>query len=579
MAVTKKNILSLLSGILLLSLLFNPVKDILDISHQSCLFVSVLLACIMAVLTIFLDNRRIGRITIIDILFIVIAIGGTCYCRPDFNLYSLARFALIGLYWSIRQSWGLNPLLLYTIVLVSILILSAIGYMQLWQLLPSNHSHFYITGAYGNPTIFAGMLCLLISVPVSILFYFKKGKLSGFIYYLSISVCLFALPALWLTHCRSAWIAFLSVICYAVYHRFSLSFRWSVSVCVVAFLLVCWLYQLKPASVNGRILIWKVTAQMIKEKPLLGFGPHGFTANYMLFQSEYLKTKGTIHDKLLADNNHYVYNEPLRCMVEYGIIGLLLYFYLIYVIFSFKEKDAFEISVKAVWIAGIVWGFFSYPDQSFPILVILTVALAIISNRQKKSVIRSFYCWYDILRGSVLVVIMAQSCCLIKMYRYERKLYDIARQSANRQPEETVVELSQLELAMRNEKIYWTYYCYILDKLQRDTILLNKIYHWEYLYPSTHTYILKGDAFSRIGKLKEAECAYQTAYYMAPSRQKARYKLVLLYQKQGRMEEAVHLTKELLTEKVKVYGFETYEMHRELKRIFENHSHNHSLNH
>lgn len=56
---------------------------------------------------------------------------------------------------------------------------------------------------------------------------------------------------------------------------------------------------------------------------------------------------------------------------------------------------------------------------------------------------------------------------------------------------------------------------------------------------------------------------------MVPSRQKARYKLALMYYQQKRISEANRLANEVLTEKVKVYGFETYEMHRELRRIFE----------
>ena len=121
------------------------------------------------------------------------------------------------------------------------------------------------------------------------------------------------------------------------------------------------------------------------------------------------------------------------------------------------------------------------------------------------------------------------------------------------------------------------YYCHILHRLQKDTVLLENIYHWEYLHPSTHTYILKGDALQRLGRIKEAEKAYWTAHYMVPSRQKARYKLVLLYQSQGRTSDAYGLAYEILTEKVKVYGFETYEMHRDLERIFENQLNNYSL--
>ena len=113
------------------------------------------------------------------------------------------------------------------------------------------------------------------------------------------------------------------------------------------------------------------------------------------------------------------------------------------------------------------------------------------------------------------------------------------------------------------------YFGHTLYKSQRDSILLDKITYWEQLYPSTHTYILKGDALQRTDKIKEAETAYWAAHFMVPSRQKARYKLALMYYQQKRISEANRLANEVLTEKVKVYGFETYEMHRELRRIFE----------
>ena len=64
---------------------------------------------------------------------------------------------------------------------------------------------------------------------------------------------------------------------------------------------------------------------------------------------------------------------------------------------------------------------------------------------------------------------------------------------------------TNLETAMKNETIFWPYYCHTLYKSQRDSILLDKITYWEQLYPSTHTYILKGDALQRTDKIKEAE--------------------------------------------------------------------------
>ena len=570
MIIIRKNILSLFTGVIILSLLFNPVKGILDIPHQSCLFTSISLSTLIGISTFFSSNRLIQRPTVIDWLFILIAIGSIYFYPPHSSLYGLARFALVIIYWGIRQTGGLNATILYYVILAAIIILSAIGYLQVFHVFPSYHPDFEITGPYGNPTIYAGMLALLLTVPTITLLHFKKSIIPAHLYFMSIFIYAMALPALWLTNCRSAWIAILAIIGYAIHHRFSCSVRWGLFTLLLIGLLSFWLYQLKPASANGRVLIWKVTTQMVKEKPFSGFGPHGFNTYYMHFQGDYLQEKGTIGDKRLADNNHYVYNEPLRWTVEYGIPGLLLYIGILYIIFSYKEREIRSLSAKTICIAGLVWGFFSYPDQAFPILVIMVIALAEMSNQQKKSIVKQFSYKSIFLKTLLLFAIVGEGVLLKRMYRNQHELHQISQYSINRPSEEIISDLSHLESAMKNETIFWIYYCHTLDKCQKDTTLLEKIINWERLYPSTHTYILKGDALQRTGKLKDAEVAYWTAHKMVPSRQKARYKLALLYYRQGRIPEAVELANEILTEKVKIYDFETYEMHRELRRIFEN---------
>ena len=569
MAITRKNIVSLLIGFLLLGLLFNPIKEIPDVPHQSFLFTCTFLATVIGIAAFYPTKQFIHRLTIIDLLVILIAVGNIYFYPPTSNLFGLARFALIILYWSIRQTGGLNGTLLNTIILITTLVLSIIGYMQILHILPSHHPHFDITGPYGNPTIYAGILCLLLSAPIMVLSHFKSDAIHRYTYLVSFLTCIIALPILWLTHCRSAWIAVLAIISYSIYSRFSISFRWGISTLITIALLSYLLYQFKPASADGRILIWKVTAQMIKEKPFTGFGPHGFTANYMHFQSEYLKKEGSIYEKQLADNNHYVYNEPLRWTVEYGIAGLLLYIGILYCIFSYKKSEIQSLSAQAIYIAGLVWGLFSYPDQTFPILAVMTIALAEMSNRQRECVIKQLPHKYIFLKAVIFLAIAGQEALLIKIFQCHRELYQISHRTSSQSPEEIITSLSQLETAMKNETIFWPYYCHTLYKLQRDSILLDKITYWEQLYPSTHTYILKGDALQRTDKIKEAETAYWAAHFMVPSRQKARYKLALMYYQQKRISEANRLANEVLTEKVKVYGFETYEMHRELRRIFE----------
>lgn len=156
MIIISKNILSLFTGVIILGLLFNPVKGILDIPHQSCLFTCISLSILIGISTFFSENRLIQQLTVIDLLFILIAIGSIYFYPPHSSLYGLANAALVIIYWSIRQTGGLNATILYSVILTAIIILSGIGYLQILHILPSHHPDFEITGPYGNPTIYAG---------------------------------------------------------------------------------------------------------------------------------------------------------------------------------------------------------------------------------------------------------------------------------------------------------------------------------------------------------------------------------------------------------------------------------------
>lgn len=87
-------------------------------------------------------------------------------------------------------------------------------------------------------------------------------------------------------------------------------------------------------------------------------------------------------------------------------------------------------------------------------------------------------------------------------------------------------------------------------------------------HPTPSLFIIKGDILQEQNELEEAETAYLTAANMVPSRQKAKGRLVFLYKRMGRQKKAQRLARKLLTEKIKNYGFDTFELHEKLKKEF-----------
>ena len=101
----------------------------------------------------------------------------------------------------------------------------------------------------------------------------------------------------------------------------------------LTFILIAGLAQTKKASSEGRILIWKLSAQMALEKPL-GCGYGLFEKNYNIYQSTYF-SKGCSNstEKENADHVFMPYNDTLEHAIEGGGIGacfyLLIYIYVI----------------------------------------------------------------------------------------------------------------------------------------------------------------------------------------------------------------------------------------------------------
>lgn len=566
----KEKIQPLFIGMFLCCILFHPIQEIPDTIHHSSLFACIVLSVLTGICTIFLYYRKVIYLHCIDLLVWGIFISSIWFYPPNTHLFGLARFALIIVYYSIRQSENTNNISIYYCILITIVILSVTGYLQLFDILPSYHPVFTLTGPYANPNIYAGVLSLLLSIPLTVLLSYPiQNKLSARLRAVTASICFIAFPLIVLSNCRASWIAILAVVGYMIYHRYTFTIRWRIITITLIILSIYGFYQLKPDSANGRILIWKVTARMIQDKPLTGFTPSGLIANYMHYQADYLKETSNIQEKWLADNNHSIYNEPLRWTATYGIAGLLVYLCIVYLILLYRPRDICSLAAKMMCISSLAWGLFSYPEQTYPIQLLTIIALAKMSNKQSKILLQIPSALSKCSRVFILFTIIWMGAKGVIMYQNHKELFNLSQNAIKLPVQQLLARLSRLETTMKKETVFWPYYCYTLDRLRQDSLLLSKIGNWERLYPSTHTYILKGDVLFRTGKLQEAENAYRIASNMVPSHQKARYKLVLLYHRQGRIYEAKQIAQEILSEKIKNYSFETYEIHRELQKILE----------
>lgn len=279
-------------------------------------------------------------------------------------------------------------------LLLSLLLLAGIadagyGLGQLYGFWPSHHHLFPLTGSFFNPGPYSGWLACIVPVAVYGIIQNRRSTGNPWVNYMSWSYLVLAALVLFPASSRAAMLAVASGTLVVAWPRIRNSSYWQHNwikgaVASVMILGLAGLYLMKKDSADGRLLIYKVTADMIAEAPVLGWGWDGFPGMYNNFQAVYFENgRGTEQEKYLADNVTYGFNELLEFTAEMGILGLLLAAGLVLLlILKWRHRtDVQKIRPVnylglGVGVAWLVFALFSYPMSIPALAIILPVTLA-----------------------------------------------------------------------------------------------------------------------------------------------------------------------------------------------------------
>jgi tetratricopeptide (TPR) repeat protein len=138
--------------------------------------------------------------------------------------------------------------------------------------------------------------------------------------------------------CRTAEIGIIIILALVFQRRFHLlqwiilKLTWTKKILVVStaitliYLLAILSFCFKKESTQGRKLIWYISAGMIKDKPLMGYGYGMFERNYNLAQAAYFEAgKGSKGETRNASQTFMAYNEYLENAIEGGFVGCLFF--------------------------------------------------------------------------------------------------------------------------------------------------------------------------------------------------------------------------------------------------------------
>ncbi len=266
-----------------------------------------------------------------------------------FSLPYLLRVGLLG--WkSVERGW----LLMLAVQLVTLL-------LQARGTVSSYNSFFPLTGINENPNVTAILLVMV----VPLLWERGKGKKYRILYGILLTITLLFVVLL---KCRTAYVGLADMVLVEVVSQNKVQGWWRqrtalkrtgmVSGLVLVLLLSGFgLYQMKQDSADGRRLVWKVSAEMVKAHPW-GIGTGMFEHDYNLQQGAYFASgEATDAERWVSDTVYMAYNDYLEQGVETGLPGaiLLITFYgvLLWSAYRRGNRIALMLTAAAVVMSGI----------------------------------------------------------------------------------------------------------------------------------------------------------------------------------------------------------------------------------
>ncbi len=470
---------------------------------------------------------------------------------------------------------------------------SIFGILQLYDMYPVHHVQFKITGTFFNPAPYAGFL--VVSLPWGLLLTAinqnnRLGKAINWLGYVSACLIFIAISS---SQSRAAYLGLGSVL--LVWLSVSLhpllyvkrilntSYKRTLAYIIVPLLVACvflGLYRFKKDSASGRILIWKVAVRTIAEQPIIGHGFNTIQAKLLPEQAAYFtEGNGNENERMLAGSTRWVFNEFLQITSELGLIGLALFLFavayaLFYKMSSLSRQHKLACGAARGTLVGIlVFGCFSYPFYSLPIVLLFFFSFAILSALPKKALGKGESNYVAISRIPILI----GSACLVAFYIiYTPKLkqaywlwHEAMRLSRIGASGIAIEAYAEAYPFIEYNGLFLQQYGKCLAKEEKIGQAIKTLNVAVNYYCDVFSYIILGDCYQKIKKYSAAEEQYRIAINMVPHKFYALYRLAKMYEESGQNSKAKEIAEMILEKKIKVSSRAIEEIKQEMQQLIE----------
>ncbi|TDD98554.1 O-antigen ligase family protein [Flavobacterium cellulosilyticum] len=450
----------------------------------------------------------------------------------------------------------------------------------------SQNELFDVTGSCINPNTTAMFLAL--TIPVFLFLFQGKYKKLFFIGFITILIALFLLK------CRAAYIG--ATICLIVFYGLEHNFiSWLKNkknkVAAKALFILCLLivipvsihlYNSKKASSDGRKFIWKLSTEMLSQKPITGYGYGFYSKEYNLFQANYIqKGKATIGE---MENAGYVitaHNELIQNAVEGGIIGLvlmLLFFgFLLCSHYDSKidvgnewdnslctdtsiqsKKTCYNLSYAGV-ITFLAMSMFNFSIQNVPVMCMLIVYAAIVCSTIKPLRIPAKLIFLE--TNKILSILskfftIAISVCLIYTLFGIAKADSLNKKASllkkERQYEQALGIMTALEPHLNKNSDYWENYGNLYYLTHNYTEAIRCLNKGKELDTSPVLYLGLGNCYEKLNQYPAAIVQYEQLVNLKPSKFAFRFRLMNAYLQNKDTVNALKIAQGILALKPKI---------------------------
>lgn len=340
-----------------------------------------------------------------------------------------------------------------------------------------------------------------------------------------------------------------------------ISIGYKLLILFTVFCLSIFLYLSKKDSADGRMLIWKSSWELFQANPIWGYGYKGFSGNYMIYQANVLQQSPNSRYALLADDIKHPFNEFLHLLIEYGLVGFVLFAIVMgFIFYSFLKYPTAEKRMAMAILASVgAYACFSYPLNYPFIWVLLIFSLVIFSDK---------ILTFSIHRRIRQLIMFMQSIlcfCLIgytiSMIRCEILWYK-ASNYAQIKSDRSIVKYKQIEPFLSESPYFHYNYAAALNQAGTYEESINELLICKKTLNNVNTQLLLAENYIAIKDYDAAIESLTLASQMCPNRFMPLYKLVLTYRLQGDTINAKKLGRKILEKEVKIPS-QTVEMIRE----------------